>query len=166
MNTKWLISLSAAQTVLLAALGLKVFAIDARTEEIAEAAAHPPQQQETGTDIADLSWDNARASSISADEVRMILREELAALETPTTSDNVRTAAAPKAKPQQTPKQIHTLQTGIQQDLNQLKGAGLVFAADLAEVEAKIAKLPTTERRAALSMLAKAIASGEIDARL
>ncbi|WP_375203628.1 hypothetical protein [Hyphococcus sp.] len=154
---KWLISLSVAQTALLAALGLKVVAIDMRTGEIAEAAQAQTAPIETAADPSALSWDNARAASVTAEDVRQILREEIAALDTP-----VRAAAAP-ARPQQTAEEIKTASTAVDHDINYFRSRGAINEREMATLQAKIAKLPLAERRAALSSLTIAMNKGEID---
>jgi len=156
----WLIPLSATQTVLLAALGLKVVAIDMRTDDIAEAVKGRPSQLQTQADPADLSWDNARSASLSGDEMRKILREEIAALDT---STRTATAPAQPVKPQHTPQQIKTAVTAVDRDINYFRSRGAIDEVEMASLQAKIAKLPLAERRAALSSLTKAMSKGEID---
>lgn len=155
---KWLISLSVAQTALLAALGLKVIAIDMRTGEIAEATHTQTAPIETAADPSALSWDNARAASVTAEEVRQILREEIAALDKP-----VRAAAAAPARPQQTTEEIKTATTAVDHDINYFRSRGAINEREMATLQAKIAKLPLAERRAALSSLTIAMNKGEID---
>lgn len=156
---KWLISLSVAQTALLAALGLKVVAIDMRTDEFAEAATAQTAPTQTAADPSALSWDTARAASVTAEQVRQILREEIAALETP-----VRTAAASApVRPQPTAEQIKTATTAVDHEINYFRSRGAIDEVEMAGLQAKIAKLPLAERRAALSSLTKAMSQGEID---
>ncbi|MFC2954060.1 hypothetical protein ACFOOP_19140 [Marinicaulis aureus] len=156
----WLIPLSATQTVLLAALGLKVVAIDMRTDDIAEAVKAQPSQLQTQADPAALSWDNARSASLSGEEMRNILREEIAALETLARATS---APAQPVKPQHTPKQIKTAATAVDREINYFRSRGAIDEVEMASLQAKIAKLPLAERRAALSSLTKAMSKGEID---
>lgn len=156
----WLIPLSATQTVLLAALGLKVVAIDMRTDDIAEAVKGRPSQLQTQADPAALSWDNARSASLSGDEMRKILREEIAAFDT---SARAATAPAQPVKPQHTPQQIKIAMSAVDRDINYFRSRGAIDEVEMASLQAKIAKLPLAERRAALSSLTKAMSKGEID---
>ena len=159
---KWLLSLSAAQTVLLAALGLKVVSIDMQIDYL---SARAPQAQtaalaQDASGAATLSWDNARAPGVDAAEIRAILKEELAALETP-----ARAAAAPAQapKPQMTPEQIRTAAGAVSADINHFRGVGAINMMEMELLQEKIAKLPREQRRAALTELAKAMTRGEID---
>lgn len=156
----WLIPLTATQTVLLAALGLKVVAIDMRTDEIAETVKGRPSQIQTQADPAALSWDNARSASLSGDDMRKIIREEIAALETPA---RAATATAQPARPQHTPQQIKTAVTAVDREINYFRSRGAIDEVEMAGLQAKIAKLPLAERRAALSSLTRAMSQGEID---
>ncbi|WP_428410028.1 hypothetical protein [Hyphococcus sp.] len=157
---KWLLSLSAAQTVLLAALGLKVVSIDMQMNELATGADAPTPQIQSAADPAQLSWDNARAPSVDAAEMRAILKEELAALEHP-----ARAAAAPTEAPQTrlTPEQIKTAANAVAADINHYRGVGAINPGEMEMLQEKIAKLPRSERRAALTELARAMTRGEID---
>ncbi len=157
---KWLLSLSAAQTVLLAALGLKVFSIDMQMDALAAAPKSRPVQEQSAADPAQLSWDNARAPSVDAAEIRAIMKEELAALETP-----ARAASAPTEppRPQQSPEQIKTAANAVAADINHYRGVGAINPREMEMLQEKIAALPRDQRRAALTELARAMTRGEID---
>ncbi|WP_425411083.1 hypothetical protein [Hyphococcus sp.] len=173
---KFLASLSVFQTVLLAFLCLRMMAVDARTDEVAQialAAAAEQEAAERRMAHRNTQWTaQARAANakpalsgeaqpgLNAEDIRAIFRDELAALPQGTTP--VRTGAAAQAV---SPSQVQRLQTQFAQELSYLRASGGGDAA-ISQVESVIAQLPPAERREALSELARTIASGDADARL
>lgn len=169
---KWLIGLSAVQTFLLAVLGLRVMAVDARTVELTEAAVAAQQASKSDTDREESQWawpsNTDGNAGITADEIRSIFREELAALEEKVGAIDV-TAHAPHADAPAsriTREEARRLKASYDQDLSYYRSRGAITDKEMADLQMKIAQLPQAERRAALSDLAKAISSGDIDGRM
>ncbi|WP_375205576.1 hypothetical protein [Hyphococcus sp.] len=158
---KLLVSLSAAQTVLLAALGLKVFSIDMQIDDLSAGATPHAAQAERQSDPAALSWETARAPSVSVEDMRLVIREELAALDA--APRNQASTPAQPARPQPSPEQVKHAVSTIDRDISLFRNRGAINEAEMATLQAKIAKLPLAERRAALSTLTKAMSKGEID---
>ena len=170
--TKLLIGLAAAQAVLLLLLGFRVLAIDARTNEIASSlAATEPQSQQRITS----SRVSARAatSGPSAAEIRLIIREEIAALEAGGSKQASRHSASAQpegAANQETPSaasvDMRTLVAQAQQDLDYHIGQGKIGAADMAELQRKIVQLPPKYRKQMLSRLTRAVSTGELEGNM
>ncbi|PQA85792.1 hypothetical protein [Hyphococcus luteus] len=157
---KWLLSLSIAQTALIAMLGLRVVAIDLETDAIAknvDAARRAAEAGRLSSQTAP-SWENASAPSLTAEEARLILREELAALERPAAQ-----AEPPAAPSGPSPEETRRMAANVAGDINYYKGAGAITPTEMEILQTKIAKLPLAERRNALSELARAMTRGEID---
>lgn len=168
---KWLMGLSAVQAFLLVVLGLRVMAIDARTAELAEAslAAQQAPENDGVREGSHWTWPSSADSGagITADEIRGIFREELAALEEKAGAKSA--AYAPRRDlptPRATPEEIRRLQASYDQDLSYYRSRGSINDREMADLQMKIAQLPQAERRAALSELAKAMTNGEIDGRM
>ncbi|WDI32170.1 hypothetical protein PUV54_03060 [Hyphococcus flavus] len=168
---KWLYGLCAFQTLLLGGVSLQVAGFDVRTDEIADMAreAKHAAAQSANTASDDWSWPSSSTGGASAEEIRLIVQEEIAALET-----NIRASASAQyaaqttraVKPRLEQKEIERLEASYQNDLSYYRSRGAITDKEMASLQMTIAKLPQTERRAALSQLARALASGEIDGRM
>lgn len=159
---KWLLSLSIAQTALIAMLGLRVVAIDLETDAIAKNVDAARRAAEAGSLASQTapSWENASAPSLTAEEARLILREELAALEMPVQTAKTQ---APAASPRPSPEETRRMAASVAGDINYYKGVGAITPTEMEILQTKIAKLPLAERRNALTELARAMTRREID---
>lgn len=152
-----LIALSIVQAVLLGIIGVRVMVIDARTDRTAAAdtvAATPPPR-------ADRQPANAfAASTLTADEVRQIIREEIAGIGAPAVANH----AAPVNKSANayagTPSV--DLRNSVQRDLNLYVGRGRVGEAEMIDLQTKIAALPPAERRDMMIKLTKLLNDGQL----
>ncbi len=163
---KWLLTLSIAQTALLAMLGLRVAAIDLETDQIArdvDAARRIAEAPAPQTPIAPAreSASSFGAPLLTAEQARAIFREELAALDIPA-AQSATQAKAP-APAQTSPEETRRMAATVAGDINYYKGVGAISPPEMEVLQTKIAKLPLDERRAALTDLAKAMTRGEID---
>jgi len=167
---KWLVPLSAFQTLLLVMLGLHAIKLDMRTDQLVESVDTLNKDlQQTSPAAAPIEWAEAATvgANLTADDIRMIIREEY---QTIAAEDGavapVQRAASASPAPQQTASynQGQTLltQSAIDQDLEIYKKRGSISTIEMDQLHAQIAELPPEARRAALVRLTKAINSGEI----
>ena len=170
---KLLIGLSIIQTLLLGVLGLRMMAVDARIDSIAQtsldvlaataqAEQNATQRQQTARLGAQLGQPLGISSALSTSDnldaqgIRQILREEIAALAT-----TRHVAASPGPAPSEnTRRQARELS----QELEYLISTGTINSSDMAKLQMKMARLPDADRRKTLSRLTKAMNTGEIDA--
>lgn len=185
---KWLIGLSAVQLVLLVIIGLRMIAIDMRTDEIADTAeaaklaaqslanqpnARAPQPIAQLSPATPATADGTESGAASDDAaLRQIIREELAAWAASGRAANtgggqqaVTNAAREAAKPYD-PAQAVIAQSAFDQDFDRYKARGRIDNTEMMELHAKIAELPPEAQRAALIKLTRAINNGEIDGQL
>lgn len=169
---KWLLSLAAIQTVLLAMLGLHALKLDMRADDIAESVERLNMQLAAAPDAAPAQWPQSSSANVDADNIRAIIREELERIAADGAIQNgARPAAAAKSsspQPASAPApaydktQTLMTQTAIDQDLDRYAKRGAISALEMDQLHAKIAELPPEARRAALIRLTKAMNSGEI----
>lgn len=159
-----LIGLSIIQTLLLGLIGLRVLAVDATVDTVADTSldvlaatsrtAKAPAAYVQGAQVA--AYDDA-----DIDAIRQVIREELATLPAITHAaqprhDNANTPpAAPVVDAQFTAQ--------LQQDVERFIARGGADDAAMADLQIKIARLPKEERAKMLSRLTKAMNAGEID---
>lgn len=159
-----LIGLSIVQTLLLGLIGLRVLAIDATVDTVADTsldvlAATSRTSQAPGVNYAQ----SARADAYDKadiDAIRQVIREEVAALPAAARTaqarhNNADTPAAPAVDAQFTAE--------LQQDVERFIARGGADNAAMADLQIKIARLPKEERAKILSRLTKAMNAGEID---
>lgn len=159
----WLVPLSAAQTLLLAFTASQMFALQAQTDDLAETteslriamSARPAQSASLPAGVF------GAADSLSGDEIRDILRAELAAR--PAATGAPAAAAAPAA-PRADPAQIKRAIAEIDADIARASHGRPVTPGELDQIGAKIAELPADERQAAFLRLTRAVNSGELNA--
>ncbi|MAW80198.1 MAG: hypothetical protein CMI63_08160 [Parvularcula sp.] len=168
---KWLLTLSAIQTVLLAMLGLHALKLDMRADDIADSVKRLDMQMAAAPDAAPAQWTQSSSANVDADNIRAIIREELeriaadgalqnSARPAATAQGSPQSAAAPAPAYDKT--QTLMTQAAIDQDLDRYAKRGAISALEMDQLHAKIAELPPEARRAALIRLTKAINSGEI----
>jgi hypothetical protein len=142
------------QTVLIAALLFKTSSLEASMDSIASPAT-PAGDIRPAAAAAP-----AATSSITAGDVRAILREELAALK----PELAERATAPPPSPQRT-AETDRAYLDVQQATRRLIAKGSASEAEMAALEMQIAELPAEQRRQALSAISRAISNGSLDAR-
>ena len=157
-----LITLSIAQTLLLALLGLRVMALNGKVDTISETsldvlAATAQVAQTSAAPLAPITY---ASGDLSADEVRQIMREEIAAL--PAAPASI--AGAPQ-KPRPAQAAPHA-RAQVERELDAFIARGAIGPADMANLQVKIARLSENDRSAMLSKLAKALSAGDIDGEL
>lgn len=157
-----LIALSIVQTVLLGIIGIRVIALEARTQELARAPVEPQQR------IAEAApGPSAYGPTLTASDIRQILREELAASGAAkaanTTYAPTGAAAAASAL---SPSEASQMKSTAQQRLDYFVAQGEIGEAEMAELQDRIGALPAAERREMLSKLTKALSSGKLKGQL
>lgn len=183
---KWLIGLSAAQLLLLIIVGLRMIAIDMRTNDIAdtadaaklaaqaaaEAASQTPRPIISAAAATPVTDDAAAGMSANDDALRLIIREELAAWNASGRAAAV--GGSPRAVTNSTrqalkpydPAQAVAAQADFDRAFDRYKARGSVDTREMMELHAKIAELPPEAQRAALIKLTRAINNGEIEGNL
>ena len=189
---KWLIGLSAAQMALLLMLGLRVIAIDMRTDDIADTAeaaklAAQSLVAQSGSKTGAAAGAQTpqliiqTPASLPAAEIdpgaenaalRQIIREELAAwsasgrtVSAGGAQQAVTHSAREAAKPYD-PAQAAIAQSAFDKDFDRFKAKGTISDAEMVQLQNKIAELPPEAQRAALIKLTRAINNGEIAGNL
>ncbi|MEM9617538.1 MAG: hypothetical protein AAF936_06220 [Pseudomonadota bacterium] len=158
--TKMLIGFVAIQTMLLALVALKVFSIegdvaaarDASLDALTETAKLRAQ---TGAPRPAIQF--ADASSLTAEDIRQVVREEIANLPV----QQVQTTTVSPA-----PRVVseHEL-TAIRQRIDAFIARGAIESSEMTDLQTTIAQLPPDARREMFSRLTKAMNDGEIDGR-
>ncbi len=175
---KWLVGLSAAQTMLLIFVALRVVAVDMRTDDIAsnseraaDAAAHRPAAMAAQPSTLGLA---RGAGAVNIDDIRAVIREEIALLapadKAARNSDSELASASqnPTRQPptHQSNEQTKRAAAAFAQELNIYRNRGDLTEMQISDLYGKIAKLPPGAQNEALSQLAKAVNSGAISARM
>ncbi|MEO1243226.1 MAG: hypothetical protein AAFX54_15050 [Pseudomonadota bacterium] len=158
-----LIGLSIVQTLLLGLIGLRVLAIDATVDTVADTsldvlAATSRTSQTPAASYAQGAHAGAYDKA-DIDAIRQVIREEVAALPTA-----ARTAQA-RHDNADTPAPVVDAQftAQLQRDVERFIARGGADDAAMADLQIKIARLPKEERARMLSRLTKAMNAGEID---
>lgn len=157
-----LIGLLIVQTLLIAVIGLRVMALTGKTDVIAETQldllAATARAAQGGGDVSPMS---ALASpTLNADDIRRIIREEMAALPP---ASGAQTASLPA---QETKAPDPSLREEIERDLNVYIASGVIAPHEMTDLQMKIARLPRKDQGEMLSRLVKAMNAGEIDGQL
>lgn len=163
---KWLIGLSAVQTVLLVFVGMRVVALEMRADDIADsadaarlAAQHSAQTRPTSTLVMPASGNGAE---VDMEAFRALIREEIAPIAAAQTRQATRTASAPVMSPDQ----LKRAQADFTRDLNLARSRTHTSEAEISDLYAQIAKMPPSSRQAAMTEIARAFSNGEINAKL
>jgi len=163
---KLLVALAVIQTAALAFLGFQILGIDERADEIAGTAAAMRAEPAQSAGLAAVSRpaDPFGARGATADEIRQIVREEIAALR----DANPAAAYAATDDPPDVVVEADAqrLRESVRQDLDAYMRRGKIGEAEMADLQMKIAGLPAEQRREMLRELTKAMNSGGLDARL
>ena len=105
---------------------------------------------------------------LSVDEIRQVIREELAALDErqlqPSYQASVSAAPVPSNPPHSEETDMLAKQLG--QDLDYYVSKGSISEAEMAEFQQKMARLPAEQRAQMRRKLTKAISAGDVQGRL
>lgn len=151
-----LVGLSVLQTIAIGFLTLRVMEIDRRAAEPALAAA--PIEGPDRTPVA------ASGSSLSADDIRSIIREEFAAAK-PENSPQLAAAPAPQggARPDASRAPADPrLFLAVTRDIDRYISRGRISPKEMAALQMQIAELPSAERTEILTKLTKAMNDGRL----
>ncbi len=150
---RFLLALSLIQLGVLGTLTVRINDIDARTQAISTARSAPAATTAAAPAVPGLK----------PDELRRIVREELAALRNIESGD-----AAPSAPPASARAQAATTdQAKVRQQLNgYISRGGRMTSIDVDKFLAMTAELPADQREQMLKEFTRAINTGKIEARL
>ena len=154
------------QCSLLILLTLRLSSIEAGI-----ASNAPVIAEENSNAYASPGMTSAVVGALDKNDIRMIVRSELiAVMDRLDTLENVQLSAS---APTTNAPRIELSEEEAAQRLNEFNttfnnavASGAVSAAQIADIEQKIARLPPSERKRALSMLSRALTDGSIDAPL
>lgn len=157
--SKILIGLSAAQLLVIAFLALRVADLDARLAE-----ATPIDAPIVAA--SSLTAPSPGLSAPGAEEIRAIIREELAAA--PTRNAATSSAALPPpAAPLAAPTSAAIAQVGaVDRDIDAFIARGRINPKEMASLQMKMAELPPAERTKMLRRLTKAMNEGRLAGEL
>ncbi|MEO1243214.1 MAG: hypothetical protein AAFX54_14990 [Pseudomonadota bacterium] len=155
-----MIGFVAIQTMLLAIIALKVFSIegdvvaarDASLDALAETAQLRAQ---AGSPRPALQF--ADASALTAEDIRQIMREEIASLPV----QQAQTATASPAPRVVSARELNA----VRQRIDAFIARGAIDSSEMTDLQTTIAQLPTDARREMFSRLTKAMNDGAIDGR-
>jgi len=162
---KFLIALTIAQTAFLGFLGVRVLEIDASVTASA-ATVSSAQMSEKRNGLSPSA--PVIVKGPNAEEIREIIRQELAALSIDALAVAKQPSQPHASKVREDARSAADsarLQASLQQDLDYHIGRGRMQSSDLAALELKMARLPARERTQALRRLAKAMNSGDLEAQ-
>lgn len=157
--TRMMIGFVAIQTMLLAIIAFKVFSIegdvvaarDASLDALAETAQLRVQ---VGAPRPAVQF--ADASSLTAEDIRQIVREELTGLP----AQQVQMTASPASRVVSA-RELNA----IRQRIDAFIARGAIESSEMTDLQTTIAQLPTDARREMFSRLTKAMNDGAIDGR-
>jgi hypothetical protein len=171
---RFLVGLSIFQTVLLGLIGLRVMAVDASINSVAEtsldvlaATAQTAQRQTALQQAGQINRQTYRTAQtpvngLSAEDIRQIIREEIASLAT-SNQYAAKSASGPSSSGPVANEASRHLKTSLQRDLDSYIARGAINNSEMANLQIKIAHLPAEDRGEILSRLTKALNSGEVD---
>lgn len=153
-----LVGLSILQTLLLAVLGLKLFAVEAQVDAATRTGLDVLSQtaQLKQASIGARSLPTQSAASLTGADIRQIIREEIAA----TDSDAQMTRTA-DARPREATS--YGDKAEVQRELDAYLAHGGIGQMEMAKLQMSIAQLSPPERSEMLSKLTTALNQGDID---
>lgn len=152
------------QTVIVVALFARISELDARLEEAVMATAGTPG--DPGATAAIEPDRGGAGAGLSENEIRVVIREELAPLNAALT-DLERDSGAVRQSdpvPLQSP-QTDRIYQDVRDETRRLIAKGSASEAEMAALEYNIAQLPPAQRNAALSEISRAVSNGSLKAR-
>lgn len=154
--TKLLIGLSVVQLIVLGFLAMKVGDLQARVGSAeAEPSAPAAQSQIAAASPA------STVAALGADDIRQIIREELA--NAPATADlPQRQAAAPSAAPPADRAPDPVVSRAVRADVQSYLARGRISRSEMAALQLKMATLPSAERTQILREMTKAMNDGRL----
>ena len=162
-----LVALSVVQALLLILFGVRLFALDARLHEFTNSTV---AMQVEATHAAKAPRVSAAIpqGGLSVDEIRQVIREELAASgeRQPQPSYQASVSAPPVQSNPPSSADTEMLAKQLGQDLDYLVSKGSISEAEMSEFQQRMARLPPEQRAQMRRKLTKAISSGDVEGRL
>ncbi|MEZ5921656.1 MAG: hypothetical protein R3C60_09935 [Parvularculaceae bacterium] len=153
--------LAAVQTALVVLLFFKLSHVEGELADMRFAAAHADEiSQPAPAGVAAYG-----GAEISRSEVREIIRDELLPVKAALSNlgrDGGAAAAAVSAPPRTA--ETDRIYDDFKQEMRRLVAQGTASEAEMAALQAKVAKLPQSQRNAALLEMSKAMSNGSLDA--
>lgn len=170
------IVLLVAQTALLALVGQRLLAMEARLDRIVATGTEPGSQPLAGSrpalsseavaDITDTLRDIVRMEiSPLAQELTQEMGRLAEARAVPTSSDQASSGQTSAATVTEVTEATTRRLEAIRREIQTYAARGTMSEGELAELERGIAELPPSQQSAALSTLSRSMSSGEIRAR-
>ena len=162
-----LVALTVAQALLLILFGVRLFALDARLHEFTNSAAAMQVEAAHAAKAPRVSAAIPQ-DGLSVDELRQVIREELAALgERQPQSSYQASVSAPPVQSNPSPSaETDMLAKQLSQDLDYYMSKGSISEAEMSEFQQKMARLPADQRAQMRRKLTKAISAGDVQGRL
>ncbi len=166
-----ILAMLALQTCLIIFLTFRVSSVKSEVDELAILAAITDAQLEQANTVPAALVTSPGPSVVSSsagagsDEIREIVREELAAVTEQFSLASATTTADRPSAQMQNPREVQQLRSNFQNELQTYLSQGTMSAGEFASLEGRIAQLPSGERERALGELSKAINQGRLDAR-
>ncbi len=165
---KILIAVSALQTLAIVFLGARVMSMDAGLSVLQAApstqATTPAQSPRPIENFPSAAPSPAAGVALFPEDVRQIIREELAALDLSGAQQPGASARSPLAQsdgPVQTPE-TDALKNEVASSIGYYIAQGEIGESDMANLQLKIARLPPAQRTEMLGRLTRAMNRGEL----
>ena len=168
---RYLIGLSIVQAFALLFFGVRVMEVDARTDKIAalvQTSAAPTKLTAMGASNPYERDSTTIQGGPSLDDIRLVVREELSAINESRPASAQRTAPGQSVQTASTeagalsPAESVFLKEETLRDIDSYVALGAISPAEMANLQIKIARLPPSDRREMLTRLTKAMNSGDL----
>lgn len=160
--SRWLLILVGLQTVLVLVLVLKVFALEDQLAAFGVFTDEHMDSLPASTEPASLAGD---AERLTEGQLRRIVSEEVAAV----MSRQKVAASVNQPEPQIQEVSAEKYQARLENTMSQLEyyiAQGEISPGDMAQLQVDIARLDEESRSHVLSLLVKAVSTGELDGEL
>jgi hypothetical protein len=158
VRMRMLIALSVLQTVGITALVMHAFG----TKHSPDPAQRPSSSSAAAISPASSGPTSGVASNVREERLRIIVREELARLQSSAQGSASSSLEAQRRNPT---TDVHQREA-VAQQIETYRGAGAITDAQMQELQADIAQLDDASRKQMMSKLIRALNSGEIKGRL
>lgn len=167
---KFILAMLAVQTAFILLLSYLVFSMESRTSDLAyEIAASRLNTQTAQKDVsAQTLSPTSSAGSISAQDIRQIVREEVNLLAERLIKElkgSASSAVTQSAPPLISEDEIARIHASAASQISTMSSFGAATPSAMAKFEDTIVKLPPKEREAAMREFMKAVNQGEIKTR-
>lgn len=154
---RMLIALGILQTLGIAALVIHAFG----AQHFPEPEQRPSSSAPAAVPPASVGATSGATSTISEGQLRSIVREELARLESNAQGN---ASSSLEAQPRSQSADVHQREA-VAQQIEAYRGAGAITDAQMQELQTDIAQLDAASRKQMMSKLIRALNSGEIKGR-